>query len=153
MKLYRADKRNFIVGETIKSAGEFTSRNPEGSNLIEDLLESLRPSEKPERSKCLYLFEDLTVAKKHWSKMTDGKLYEVEVDEQSILHRADMQLVDSAFVSEDSKEKAEFANDYWLGKETGMPRIEVLVDQAEVVSVISKNQDERRAYFRSWALA
>ena len=151
MKLYRADKRDFNVGDIITSACEFTILNPKGSNQLEELFELYRPESKQERSKCLFLFEDLTVAKKHWSKMTDGKLYEVEVDEESILHRADMQLVDKAFTSK-YEDRVEFAKNYWMGRETAKPKIEILANQAMVTNVISKDQDKRREYLKSWAI-
>jgi len=153
MILYRADKRDFIVGEIIETAGEFTTQNPEGSEEIENLFESARPNKKPIRSTCLYLFEDLTVAKKHWSKMADGKLYEVEVDEALILHRADMRLVDKAYCTKDEAERNACASEYWSGIETSNPRIEILVENAVVVKIVSKDQNERRKYLVNWPTA
>lgn len=153
MILYRADKRDFNVGDEITTAGHFTTTNPQGSENVERIFESKRPSTKPLRSKCLYLFEDIDVAKKHWSKMTEGKLYEIEIEDSLLLHRADMQLVDLAFSKESEAEMEEIAIDYWCGKETEKPRIEVLVLKAVVSGVISKDQEERVKYLKSWALA
>jgi hypothetical protein len=153
LKLYRADKRDFNVGTEISTAREFIIKNPQGSHRVEDLFEFKRPSNKPMRSESLFLFENLEVAKKHWSEMIDGNLYEVEVDNSSILHRADMQLVDLAFRTENESELERCAADYWMGKETNNPRIEVLVKKAIISNVISKSQSERREYFKSWALA
>jgi len=153
MKLYRADKRDFFVGDKITSANEFATKNPEGSSEIEDLFEAERPHGKSPRIGCLYLFEDEIVAKKHWSKMADGKLYEVEIDESSILHRADMRFVDKAFLSTDTSEREVCAKDYWSGVETDTPRIEILVNEATVVNVVSKDQIERRKYLLNWPAA
>jgi hypothetical protein len=153
MILYRADKRDFNVGDEIKTAGHFTTKNPQGSENIERIFESKRPNTKPLRSECLYLFEDIDVAKKHWSKMTGGKLYKIEIDDSLILHRADMQFIDLAFSKEDEVEMDEIAINYWCGKETEKPQIEVLVLKAFVSGVISKVEDERIKYFKSWALA
>ncbi len=153
MKLYRADKRNFSIGDKLETAGEFQQKNPEGSHEIESIFESMRPSEKPQRAHCLYLFENLDAAKKHWSKMTDGKLYEVDLDVSKILHRADMQFFDMAFDSTDINERIKHANSYWSGIEAASPIIEILTESAVVSGIISQNQSERRAYLRScWAL-
>jgi len=150
MRLYRADKRDFYVGDNITTANEFASKNPEGSSGIGNLFDSIKPTEKPSRIGCLFLFEDEIVARKHWSKMTDGKLYEVEIDENSILHRADMRLVDKAFSAIDASERELCAKEYWAGIETEYPRIEILVKEATIVSVLSKNQAERREYLLNW---
>lgn len=152
MKLYRADKRDFNIGDLIVTAGEFTTKNPEGSARIEHIFESVRPENKPTRSNCLYLFEDISVAKKHWSKMTEGKLYEVEIDENLILHRADMRLVDDAFLAEEESEAIKCASNYWEGQETTTSRIEVLVQNATVTNIVSKDQHERGNFLKSWAL-
>lgn len=153
MQLYRADKRDFNVNDVISTAGEFVSKNPEGSMDIEKIFEAVRPNNKPLRSACLYLFEDLETAKKHWSKMTDGKLYQVDVDDKATLHRADMRLVDKAFCSNEESEKQDCARNYWSGIETENPRIEILVLNATVTGIVSKDQNERINYLRSWALA
>lgn len=152
MKLYRADKRKFSIGDKLETAGDFLQKNPKGSHEIESLFESMRPTEKPQRAHCLYLFENLEVAKKHWSKMTDGNLYEVNLDESQVLHRADMQFVDMAFRAEDSNERIQYAKNYWSGIESGEPRIEILTQSAIISGIVSQNQDERRAYFKSLVL-
>ena len=116
MKLYRADKRDFEIGNLIVTVGEFMTKNPEGSARIESIFESIRPKNKPTRLNSLYLFEDVSVARKHWSKMTDGKLYEVEIDESLMLHWADMQLVDDGFLAEEENEVIKCAIHYWEGQ-------------------------------------
>jgi hypothetical protein len=150
MKLYRADKRDFYVGEVIRSANDFFEKNPDGSKEIEYLFESVRPEKKPNRIGCLFLFENEVAAKKHWSKMTDGNLYEVEVDDYSVLHRADMRLVDKAFSSTNKEQIENCAKEYWNGVETEQPRVEILVKEATVTAIISKDQTERKYYLLNW---
>ncbi|NJA07566.1 hypothetical protein HC024_17790 [Methylococcaceae bacterium WWC4] len=150
MKLWRADKRDFNVGDVITSANEFASLNPKGSNEIEQVFEHRRPDGKPNRVGCLYLFENEVVAKQHWSKMADGKLYEVELRDEPILHRGDMRFVDAAFASSDISTIEKCAIDYWEGIETEKPRIEILATRATIVQVISKDQVERRTYLMNW---
>lgn len=152
MLLYRADKRIFNIGEVIQSANEFTTKNPPGSNAIEQLFDTMRPEGKPNRFGCLFLFDDLVHAKKHWSKMTDGKLYVVEICANSILHRGDMQLIDRAYRSGDDGQRQRCAREYWGGTETQGSVIETLVEKATVVDVVSKDQEERKAYLNSWML-
>ena len=152
MNLFRVDKRDFDVGSVVESANEFVSLNPNESQVIEEIFERMRPQEKPKRDSCLYLFEDLNDARKHWSKMTDGKLYEVTLIEDDILHRGDMELFDKAFISRDNIETVKMcANEYWSGKNTKHPIIEILVIQATISRIISKDQNERIHYLESWA--
>ncbi len=149
---YRADKRDFAVGEVVGSAGEFLTKNPEGSQDVEDVLEETRPERYPSRNQ-LYVFENIQDAKKHWSKMTGGKLYEVLVENRHILHRGDMSLVDMAFRSRDTAEIVrQFARRYWSGEVTEKPVIELLVQSARVSRVISKDEEERQAHLRSWTM-
>ena len=85
--------------------------------------------------------------------MTGGKLYAVTVEPGNILHRADMSLVDSAYVSRSVPgEVAACAQRYWSGECGSKPVIEVLVKNARVSAVISKDEQERKAYFKSWVL-
>ena len=138
---FRADKRDFDIGSLVESAGEFISLNPQGSQDIEDVFESLRPMDKPTRHGNLYLFTDETLAKKHWSKMTDGKLYRATVDPTLSYHRGDMRLVDKAFeVRADIEAVEKIAIRYWAGDFTENPVVEVIVQHATISEVVSKDQ-------------
>jgi hypothetical protein len=53
LKVYRADKRVFKVGDTIQTAGSFTSLNPDGAAL-EAIFDEVKPDEKPIRAQCLF---------------------------------------------------------------------------------------------------
>jgi hypothetical protein len=110
--LYRADKRDFNQGQEIQSAKQFHEQNPRGSDKVESIFEAKRPDTKPSRLDALYLFEDFVVAKKHWSKMTDGKLYEVRVEASEVRHRGDMRLVDEAFCCSDLFNPLPFLRSY-----------------------------------------
>ncbi len=150
---YRADKRIFCDGDVVVSAGEFLGKNPDGSLDVEKVFEEKRPKNLPPRADCLYVFSAISDAKKHWSKMTGGKLYEVAVADVDVLLRADMTLVDLAFRSREVPGDVEACADrYWRGECSERPVIEVLVRNATVLSVLSNDEAERRAYFRSWAI-
>lgn len=132
---------------------EFTSLNPDDSHIVEDAFEKERPLNKPQRANCLYLFETIDDAKKHWSKMSEGKLYEVELSIEEILHKGDMTLVDIAFKSKDDiSSLEENGKKYWASEYTECPVVEILVQQALVSGIISKDQNDRREYFISWAM-
>jgi len=86
--------------------------------------------------------------------MTGGKLYEVAVADTDVLFEGDMSLVDLAFISRQVSEEVEACADrYWQGKCSEKPVIEVLVRNATVLTVVSNNETERQAYFRSWAIS
>lgn len=148
--LYRADKREFKQGQEIQSANQFQELNPRGSDKVERIFEAKRPDTKPSRLDALYLFEDFVVAKKHWSKMKDGKLYEVRVEDSEVRHRGDMRLVDEAFGCSDLADIEACADRYWAGEMTASPIMELLVQSAAVSAVLSKDQAERRRYLLNW---
>jgi hypothetical protein len=147
---YRVDRRDFQPGEVIASAKEYLELSPERARRVEELFEQARPENKPRRTESLFLFENLTVAKKHWSKMSDGKLYEMKIAHSAVLHRGDMRLIDIAGDDNDDEKVQSSANQYWSGETTDRPRIEILVATALVTKVISKDQEERRRYLPNW---
>ncbi len=151
---FRADKRQFEVGDLITSAGEFACLNPAGSEEVESIFESARPLDKPSRIGSLFLFKDEMAAKKHWSKMSNGNLYLATIEGGSAIFEGDMRLIDEAFlIRSDAAEVRSIAVRYWNGELTKSPIVEVLVSAARIASVISKDQEERRAFLKSWALA
>lgn len=151
---YRADKRDFSVGQTIQTAGQFQQLNPGGADVVEEIFEFNRPIGKPKRRNSLFLFTSGQSAKRHWSKMTGGLLYVVEALETSDTHRGDMILVNSAFNNVgDERAVSDLAKKYWDGFLTEKPVVEVLVADAKVVGVISKHQGEREDFLGSWAIA
>lgn len=150
---FRVDKRDFVVGDAVLPAGEFWDKAPEGTQEVEAVFESRRPAHLPQRVGTLYVFEALEDAKKYWSKMKDGKLYEVEVELSDVLLRADMALVDSAHALLGCADQiAEKADKYWAERRGENATIEVLVNSARVSRIISKDDKERYEYLRSRVL-
>jgi hypothetical protein len=147
---FRADKRFFISGQPITTAGQFNAKHPPHGKQAEEFLEGLRPADKPERVTSLMLFESEAVAREHCAKMTGGNLYQVQIDEDAILHRADMRLVDTigAEFMAGTQPAETLGNDYWSGTMTQKPIVEVLVKQGVVVADLGYSQAERKAYFR-----
>lgn len=150
MTYYRVDKRKFVVGQRIETAGQYYAKFTDIAKAIEDSLENNRPQSKPIRTSCLFLFCDEKCAKKHWSKMSEGKLYSVDVDEDSVLHTGDMALMDQMkSLYEQQEGIIELARDYWSGKFSTNPEVEVLVQSALVLNVISDCDTERKAYLKN----
>lgn len=86
--------------------------------------------------------------------MTGGKLYQVEIDEDSVLHRGDMALMDrmKALV-EEGKDVKELAAAYWAGEESTNPEIEIMVEYAVVEKVLSTSDSERLGHLKKrWGI-
>ncbi|MHA7968094.1 hypothetical protein [Rhizobium sp. CAU 1783] len=147
MKLYRADKRVFQQGDTIKTAGHFEQKHPEAGQKLETLMRERKPADKPDRSECLMLFCDEEAARLFHSKMTGGHLYKVHVDPASILHEGDMNLVNQLAVLVAAGEAPIDGIDrYWRGERTDTPVIEVLLKSGVIVEEITVTSDEKTEY-------
>jgi len=91
MLLFRADKRDFEVGDVIATAGHYFDKFPEKTQLLEQRLEGFRPNDKPRRIDCLFLFESLDLAKRHWTIMKQRKLYShLSPGQPSLILRRDL---------------------------------------------------------------
>ncbi|MFN3242968.1 MAG: hypothetical protein ACE37K_15820 [Planctomycetota bacterium] len=143
MRYFRVDKRRFCLGQSIASAQEFVDKHELG-RAVEDAFEGHRPEGKPRREGSLFVFESEDDAREHHAKMTDGRLYEVEVPDADVLHRGDMQLTEQVRSHlEDCATCGELARRYWDGLETDAPVIELIVRSSEVVREIDVSPDEK----------
>ena len=144
LRRYRADKRRIDVGKPIGSAGQYQDKHPLGA-LVEAALEAARPFGKPTRANRFMTFETEADAIKHWARMTDGILYEVELDAGAILHRADMRIVDriGKLLREDpSADVSGLTKKYWDGViETGPA--ELLCEPGVVVREIQVPREQK----------
>lgn len=149
MTYYRVDRRLFNVGDEIVTAGEYYSEFEGVAREVEDALEARRPQAKRLRTECLFVFEDEKCAKKHWSKMTNGKLYKVSIDHTEISHRGDMAQMDAMKQAcELGQDMTEIAAAYWRGEHSSSPEIEIMISSAVVTAVLSTSDSERRDYFK-----
>lgn len=139
---YRADKRDFAPDDPIATAGQFSALHRESGKQAETILDDVKPEGKPHRKDCLMLFESEDAARKHWSKMSTGKLYEVEIDTAEILHRGDMNLIDEtgALIEQGDHVQARArARDYWLKEPDEKACVEVLIGEGQVKRLIGDN--------------
>ena len=143
MEGYRVDRRDFSKGDTIASHGKFMSELTTKKKKVEEVLESKRPGGKLSRKNGLFIFESKEPALKHWLKMEKGKLYQVYFDDYS--HRGDMAKTEEIYKSLDEADYMEdLAEDYWNELMSSDAEVELIVDSAEVVEIISKDEEERR---------
>jgi hypothetical protein len=154
MPYYRVDKRQFLVGDEITTAQEYYNHFTGAAKIVEDSLEEFRPDSKAPRTDCLFVFCDEYCARKHWSKMSGGKLYVVEIDESSIHHRGDMALMDRMKeLTEEGNAIEELAASYWSGECSSTPEIEIMVPSAIVKEVLSTSDAERLAHLKKrWGI-
>jgi hypothetical protein len=147
MTYYRVDRRLFKVGDEIATASEYYGKFDDIAKEVEDALEASRPMTKMRRPECLFLFEDEKCARKHWSKMKDGKLYEVSIDRAEVLHRGDMVKMDvMKRARESGQDMSEVADAYWRGEHGPSPEIEIMVARAVVTRVLSTSDAERKEH-------
>lgn len=155
MAYYRVDKRLFAVGDRITTAQVYYDKFVELAKVVEDALETHRPDSKTKRTSCLFVFEDLVAAKKHWSKMKEGKLYRVTIEDGSVLHRGDMALMDEMKeLAEADKDMAPLAQAYWRGELSSRAEIELMLSSAVIAEVLSVSDSERQNYLKDrWGIA
>ena len=149
MTHYRVDKRLFAIGDEITTAQEYYDKFDGTRKAVEDMLESRRPDGKEPRTSCLFVFEEEVCAKKHWSMMKDGKLYQVAIDEARVFHRGDMAIMDEMkIIVEAEKDIGAAADAYWRGEVGNKPVIEIMVSSAIVTDIISTSDEERLAHLK-----
>jgi hypothetical protein len=151
MNAYRVDRRLFRIGDVVSQTGEYlTKLDPERAQ-VEAYLEKSRPEGKPRRSTVLFVFECRDAAERFWTKEVNGKLYEVDF-QGPLLHRDDMNLTDEMFRNRaDVSLVRNLAERYWRGEESAFPQIELLIQEAQVVSVVFTTETERRRAFAARA--
>lgn len=138
MKIYRVDKRSFKEGDTIKPNCKFEEGLYGEKAELEAMLNNLRAPGIPERSKCLFLFQDLAGALRYMAKY-GGIIYSVFPNK--VFYRGDMNKLDNILdvfrFTSDENLRTDVVNEYWKpGTHTYNPCYEILTDQAEVASVI-----------------
>ena len=146
---YRADKRPFMPGDPIRTAGDFSDSHPPALKLAEKLLASTKSDAKPSRADCLMLFENEECAREYCAKLIAGRLYKVRISPEAILHRGDMHIVDTIGLKLSKHEDASAdAKAYWSGQENDLPCIEVLVAAGIVEEELEFTSAERKQRIR-----
>lgn len=139
MNLYRVDKRKFKVGETILPERKFEEGFTGERLELEELFNKMRPSEVPERGKCLFLFQDLAGTLRHVAKY-GGFIYSVHVTSDHVFFCGDINKLENIFyvfkITRDESIREAVVKDYWEYGHTYNPCYEILTKQATVDSII-----------------
>jgi hypothetical protein len=144
---FRVDVRAFSPGDIIFPTGKFIEKHKSIGTAMEDLLRATAPPGKPERAEQLFIFEDEDCARYHYVKTTGGRLYRVTI-EGKIAHHGDMALLDEIGRTVDEAKRKRLAHQYWDGKPSCNPCIEVMVPAARVINEITFTQADRMSVWR-----
>jgi hypothetical protein len=142
-KYYRVDRRDVVENDELSPESDYQSGFNNIGKQAEEILERRRATEfptKPPRAASFFVTDDFDCAKRYWHTHDRRYVYEVEVDEQKILHRADMHWVDAigdelkrAILGEADYGKCdELARRYWRSEETANPCWEYLLEKVTV---------------------
>ena len=158
-KYYRVDRREVAENEELSPEGDYQSGFDNIGKQAEVILEKIWAAEfpnKPQRAGSLFVTDDQACAENYWRTHDKRYLYEVEIDEDAILHRADMHMVDA--IGDELKKAIpntpgyakcdELARKYWRSERTGDPCAEYLLEKVTGRKRL-KDLSDMRAHVRS----
>lgn len=161
-KLYRVTSQSTAqsknAGDILQSGQQNRYKNIDQSRaLFLSLIDERRPAHVERlRSEYLFLFERIEDAENHIQTLTKitPAILEVKVNEKNIIHRGDYSKIEEIYryyinnkmpllhiMGNPGYEELlpalnEFIDQYWEGEITDKPRIEVMVTEAEVISIL-----------------
>jgi hypothetical protein len=95
------------------------------------------------RAHAIFVFEKLEVAKGLLGKTPGKHLYEMEIDADGILHRADLRIYDEIVEAlKRNKSVDRLVKEFWQGIERPSPRMELTVRKAIVVEKLVDDRDK-----------
>lgn len=156
---YRVDKRDVADGDELPAEGNYQSEFDNIGKQAEAILEGVRVSEfpsKPARADSVFVTNDLPCAEWYWRTHDKRYLYEVDVDEDAIKHRGDMNWVDAIgdelkramTTKPDDARCRELARKYWNEEMSDRPCPEFLLDSVKVQTRV-KDLSDLKGYVRS----
>jgi hypothetical protein len=147
MKSYRIDNRKLKIGDVLNPQEKYQAELTGSKKCVEDILEKCRPETKPKRKSVLMLFEDFNDSRNHWVKQKDAIFYQTAITENEILHKGDYEIVEQIYCAlnnQDIEKATILANDYWDGKMTENPIVEIFVSQSDIDKIISDSEEQRK---------
>jgi hypothetical protein len=95
------------------------------------------------RAHAVFVFEKLEVAKGLLGKTPGKHLYEMEIDMDDILHRADLRIYDEIVEAlKQNKNTDQLVKEFWQGVERPSPRMELTVRKATAVEKLVDDRDK-----------
>lgn len=140
---YRVDLSEYEYSSELKPSEYFYSKLGKRSE-IEEKFESRRPQEKPTRYDAKFVFPVLEDAKSWLSLKAKSHLFEINVEENDILHIGDWEWLQQALEIGDIEN---CADNYWKGNNTLKPVIEWIINKGVVKSEIQVDGKERLDLF------
>lgn len=140
MKCYRADRLDVSIGTVITSPGDHISTLNGGLLDAENKLRAASPLLLVARSTGLFVFTNYEWVFKY-AALQRRYLYELSVDDDDILHSADMMIVNDIGLSSDDKITADLINQYIGRAERSGDRVEYMVTQATVLACHATPKD------------
>ena len=148
LSLFRVDKRKIKEGDFILPNNEYFSHLAVDRERVEKSLIRANPNPNIKRENVLFLFDDIKNALIYWQKIgISANLYEVVLEGEPVLHKADMNYLDVLLLIEqklkDEKLLDKFSEKYWeCGFGLFSPCYEILVKKAKVKNVIVEGSSE-----------
>ncbi|WP_454655096.1 hypothetical protein [Bosea beijingensis] len=145
LRAYRYDARDLEVGRIIVPERDHSESLDKSWAVTEAAIRAVSPDKEAIRKDSIYTWESEDWARKAWALEKGKYLYEVEIDEADIRHRGDTNaygLVKDLLKA--GKDPAPALMLYWSGEgvEAQLPRVELLVTKATVVSKMCSPSDK-----------
>jgi hypothetical protein len=132
--VYRTDGDDFDDGHILTPRGDHASTTLHSTNQeAERLIREAHPDGEKIRANSIYAWKYLAKAEMSWSHERTKNLYELEIDEDDILHTADLDHFAALAAVVGKKQLADdLAHKYWNGP-IESERVEILVRKAKVL--------------------
>jgi hypothetical protein len=138
---YRYDSQEHAHGQIVKQTVDHIDRLTPTQREAELLVRAGKEDGTSIRGKSVYSYRDRKFAEFGWSRKKGMHLYEVEIDDADIVHKADLAAytaVEDAHVN--GQPTAEHVARYWTGAAEGR-RLEILAIQVRVVRKLKVDSD------------
>jgi hypothetical protein len=138
---YRYDTEDRADEEIVRQTSDHVDRLTDARCGAERLIRAAREDGESIRANSVYSYLDRDFAEFAWRYRKGTHLYEVEIDDADVVHKADL---DSYTAVEEAHGKgeatAEHVARYWAGATEGR-RVEILATQVRVVRKLKDNSD------------
>lgn len=143
-RYFRADKDDLLAeGESLIQSDRYPNRCNASTKRAEEFLRRYHPLGKA-RGTSIFIFEDEGETRNYYNHQKGRNLYELEVNDADIVHRADMNWINKigdAIEARDEASAKTYADNWIKGIPTDKPRWETLTKAAKVKSIFGTAAD------------
>jgi len=134
IRVYRYANEDYADGQTIRPCSDHFDRLDATRKDAELALRAVSTEAEAIRKTSLYTWADERLARRLWPRSHSKFLYELEVDEASVLHRGDVShFWEAQSALKRGGDAGDAVNRYWSGEAAGTPYVEVLLSEAKVI--------------------